>query len=247
MAGKVGPRRLVPMEMFGIHVAQSAEPKKPLVRVEPVEGKRGELLAVDRGHILEPVAQPKGAVVTEVVAQEHVIRRSLGGRRLQGWVRIEERHHRRPAVVRNPMHAHPAIVVRQVFDQPIDRVVGVGRFVDTRGITGCPSRPNHRERAFGAVLPPNILANDQILIANQRGIALQLTATGRLSVIRRSDQQDRKRRGRRLRAPDHRIELDAVAHRDHRDAVLIVGRRALDSEKHRENRNDHGVTTETSR
>ena len=235
------------MEMLGVDIAQSTQPKEPLIGVEPIERKGRELLAVHRRHILEPVAQPKGAVVTEVVAQEHVVRRGLRRRCLEGWVGIQEGHHGRPTVVRDSMHSHPAVVVRQVFHEPIDRVVCVRRLVDARGIARLSGRTNHREGAFGSVLAPNILADDQILIADQGRIALQFTPAGRLGIVRRPHQENRQWRRRRPGTPDHGIQFDPIAHRDCRPTVLIVGGRTLDRKKRNEDREYHGVTTDTSR
>ena len=53
------------------------------------------------GGILKAVAQAEGAVVVEVVSQEHVGGRSLLGDRLQRGVRFEHRHHGQPAAVGN--------------------------------------------------------------------------------------------------------------------------------------------------
>lgn len=44
-------------------------------------------------------------------------------------MRIEHPHHRRAAFIRNAEHPDAAIVVRDVFEKPFNRIPGVGTLV----------------------------------------------------------------------------------------------------------------------
>ena len=126
---------ILPLKYFAIDVRQRAELQIPLEGVVAVELEVGvDLVRLHHGDVLEAVAEAKGAVVMEVVAEEHVGRRGLRRHRLEGRVRVEHRHHRQPAVVADAEHADPAVVVRHVLEEPVDGVVGVGAFVDGLGV-----------------------------------------------------------------------------------------------------------------
>ena len=61
------------------------------------------------------------------------------------------------SVVRNTQNADLFVALRNVFDEPVDRVVGVGRFVYRRRILWAVERAVHHIVALGAVFAANVL------------------------------------------------------------------------------------------
>ncbi len=72
-------------------------------------------------------------------------------------MRIDERHQRQEAVVRDAENADASIRLRNVFHQPIDGVVGVSGVVHLRRVLRTLQRAVHHVVAFGAVLAANVL------------------------------------------------------------------------------------------
>ena len=81
----------------------------------------------------------KGAVVEPVVAHPAIDHRALRHRRLERRMRVDLRHQRREAQVAGTDDADLAVRFRRVLHQPLDGVVGVGRFVDAGVVR--PARP----------------------------------------------------------------------------------------------------------
>lgn len=67
-------------------------------------------------------------------------------------------HHGVEPRIGTPGESHPAVVVRDVPDQPVDRVVAVGRLV---GLTAAGG-PDMLEVALAHIAPPDILHDDDI-------------------------------------------------------------------------------------
>ena len=72
-------------------------------------------------------------------------------------MRIDQRHQRQKAVVGDAEDSDFAIGFRNIFDQPIDGVVGVGGVIDRRRILRAVQRTIHDVVAFGAILAAHVL------------------------------------------------------------------------------------------
>src|ERR1700735_1870082 len=79
-------------------------------------------------------------------------------------MRLQERHRREPATVGNYELTGTSVIVRNIFNQPIDGVVGVGAFVDRVWIFSVSRRPLHNKRAFRAKSSADILKDKNIPI-----------------------------------------------------------------------------------
>ncbi len=79
---------------------------------------------------IETLRERERAVVMPVVAEVPVDERRLRTRRLVRRVRVDHSRGREEAGRRDAPGADATVVVRDVLDQPVDRVVGVGAFVD---------------------------------------------------------------------------------------------------------------------
>ena len=81
-------------------------------------------------------------------------------------MRMEQRQPCRQPVVRHAVDAYFAVVVRHIFNQPLDRVVGVIGFVGLFGIVCIVSR-GHQEHAFRFESPAEILDDKDITVCCQ--------------------------------------------------------------------------------
>ena len=147
-------------------------------------------------------------------------------------MRVYERHRHREAFVRAADHTDAAVALRDVFHEPVDRVVGVGRVVHLRRVQRPAQRTRHDVFALGLVLAPDVLINPDVAVGREqlveqrqrrdhvrRPVALRAGC----GFVRRPRQQHR-RVARALRHDDHRVEPHAVAHRDHHFALHVVVR-----------------------
>ena len=98
------------------------------------------------------------AVVMEIVPHEPIRNRRLRRHGLQRRMRIDHAGRRIKSRIGDPPHADFAVVVRDILDQPVDRVVGIGRFIDIPGpfLVGIV-RSHVDELAFGHHRAPHIL------------------------------------------------------------------------------------------
>jgi len=154
----------------------------------------------------------------EIVAEKHVGGRGLRRSRFQRRMRRERGHRRRPARIRDADDADAAIVIGHVFDQPLDRVVGIGHFVHKLRIVleHGDRRALHHELAFGFVASADVLEDEGVAVAGERAeFPLRpVRIFGRL--IGRAFEDDRQWAGGIFRREDVGVQLHAVAHRDHR-------------------------------
>ena len=201
-----------------------------VVALPPVHvGLARRFLVVDVAHHLlaeRPVVEP-------VVAHPAVDHRVHRHRHLQRRVRVEERHQRQESVVGNPEDADPAVGFRHVLHEPVDRVVGVGRMIDRGRVLRPAQRPVHHVIAFGAVLAAHVLHRADVAAFDDHvgGVVIALQDRAEMAavgvarqarrVVGRPRQQDR-RASRALRHDHDRVQLHAVAHRDHHDALDVV-------------------------
>src|SRR6185312_4122092 len=72
-------------------------------------------------------------------------------------MRIDERHQGLESVVGDAEDADLAVGLGDVLYEPVDGVVGVGRFIDLRWIERADEWPIHDEVAFGAILAADVL------------------------------------------------------------------------------------------
>ena len=236
MPDVIVPRGNLAVQELWIHVGERAELQIPLVGVVDVEGELGILLPrFHHRRVLEAVGEAECAVVMEVVPQPHVGRRGLRRRGFERRVRIGERHRRRPAVVGHAEHPGAAVVRGHVLHEPIDRVVGVGRFIDCLGVV--PMRrvahgALHHELAFRLVAATDVLKREDVAVV----IPTRRDARPRIGdPVGRAAEENRSRRRGGFRYVDLGIEAHAVAHRHHRGDVrelrAVVGLRARDQRR----------------
>ncbi len=170
------------------------------------------------GGVLEPVTQAEGAVVVEIITQIHVRWRRLFGDGLERRVRLDHRHGRQPAAVGNSQHAHASVVVRNVLEQPVDGVVGVGALVDGLRVVRVAGPAQHHELAFGFVTPANILEDEDVTFRNQLAVVLELGGDSFLVVrhpVGRALENERQRLRSVLGRVDFRVQVHAVTHGNH--------------------------------
>ena len=144
MLGELSPK---PDLFHAALSAQFAGGPGPHVHVVFVEVRRPpqcrvvarRLLFVNVRHVL----LPERTVVKPIVAHPAVDHRVHRDRDFQCRMRIHHGHQRQKPVVRDAEDADLSIALRNVFDEPVDRVVGVGRFVDRRRILRPVQRPVH--------------------------------------------------------------------------------------------------------
>ena len=238
------------VEVPCIDVGERPEIEIPLVGVVAIEAE--VFLLLRRLHhrgILEAVAQPEGAIVMEVVAQEHVGGRRLRRCRLERGVRIEHRHHGEPAWVRNAQHAHSTVVVRHAMDQPFDRVVRIGAFVHRARVPalarwpGGPGGPHHDELPLRRVAAADVLKDEDVTVSGERVVVAAQRTGGAGDPVRRAREDERQRRMHSAWDEDRGVQLDAVAHRDHRlgEVEPRSGIRLLREEPQREEERDHAM------
>ena len=72
-------------------------------------------------------------------------------------MRINHAHRRVKTRIRNTEHAYFAVIVRNIFDEPIDRIVGICAFVDILCSFLGVVWPHVDIFAFGPVAATNVL------------------------------------------------------------------------------------------
>ncbi len=88
-------------------------------------------------------------------------------------VRIDEGHEGEEAVVGNAEDADLAVGFGNVFDEPVDGVVGVGGMVNQRGVLRAAERAGHHVVALGAVLAPHVLNHADVAALDDQFPSLQ--------------------------------------------------------------------------
>ena len=155
------------MEQAPIVIGQAAQLQIPLIGIVPVEADRDiRFGGFERIGVLVSITEAKGAVVVEIIAQEHVCRRSFFASGPERRMRVENAHNSRPAEVGSAVNADAAIVIRQVFHQPIDRVVSVGGFID-HFLAWQARGPHHHELSFRPEFAADVLTGEDITIGGQ--------------------------------------------------------------------------------
>ena len=165
----------------------------------------------------------------EIVTEEHVGGGSLLGDGFERGMGLEHAHHGEPAAVGNAQQTDAAVVVRNVFDEPVDAVVGVRAFIDGLGIVRVANWPLHDEFAFRAVAAANVLKDEDVAFRNHFRVAAEFAAVA-LLVVAQAIRRALKDHGQRLRGGfwriNFRVQLQAVARRDH-DVSFVEERRIV--------------------
>ena len=168
-----------------------------------------------------------------VVAHPPVDHRIHRNRDFERRMRIDQAHQWLESVVGNPQLSHLAIRLGGVLDEPVDRVPGVGRLVDLGVIERADERAIHDVIALGAVLAADILHHADVAAGNNDVLRIVVPVQFRAKVralgicrrgarvVRRARHEDRRVAG-AFGNKDHRVQLDAVPHRDHHVAPRVV-------------------------
>ncbi len=221
---EIVPRRNFAVKIFFVGVGESAHAQIPLEHVEAVERKAKIFArAFKQCRVLEAVGQTKCAIVKKIVAQPRIAHAGLLGDCFQRGMRIDHAHGDQIAGIGNSVHANPAIVVCDVFDQPVDRVVGVCAFVHFFGISRIGRGMQHLKFASGAVAPTNILKNKNVAVSKHVRVAIQAVAHSLVrsgNPIRRAVQQHWQRFFGVCRRVNFRVQLYAIADRNHHLALV---------------------------
>ena len=172
--------------------AQRRKREVPLERVVARRGRRHTQVGRGLHHpgVFEPVGEPEGSLMKEVVAHPRIAHRGLGTDGLERGVRPDSRDGREPTGIRHAIDADAAVVVRHMLDEPVDRVVGVGAFVGAR-MAGA-GRTVHVERALGAKAATDVL-EDEDVAAQAQIMGAPRHAGVAAGLVRRARHQDRQR------------------------------------------------------
>jgi len=95
--------------------------------------------------------------VEPVVAAPAIDHRVHGHGDFQRGMGIEEGHQRQESVVRDAEDTDVAVRLRDVLDEPVDGVVGVGGVIDRRWVARAVERAVHDVIALRAVLATDVL------------------------------------------------------------------------------------------
>jgi len=168
-------------------------------------------------------------------------------------MRVEEGHDDGEALVGRAEHADAAIGHGEIFDEPVDGVVGVGGVVGAGGVEAAVHGwRRHEVGAFGAVFAADVLVDADVagfdedlvaeieLVEHAGGVFMGRGAVCSGGGRSRTDAgggaigcgacgcvvgcagEDDRRVGGGFGDDDDGVELDAVAHGDHLDALDVV-------------------------
>ena len=110
-------------------------------------------------------------------------------------MRIDQRHQRSEAQITAADDPDLAVAFRDMLDQPVNRVVGIGRLVNPRIVQWPDDRAVHHVQALGIVFSADVLVDANVVVLNEFGVhggqdvsdRLALDARRRmLGVIRRA-------------------------------------------------------------
>ena len=153
----------------------------------------------------------------KIIAHPGITHRGLRRSGFQGGMRFNQCHHRCPAAIRNSEHAHAPIIVADIFEQPVNRVVCIRRFVYRFGIIFIfAQRTIHHEFAFGFIASANVLKNKNVTVFDEfflRGI--EVFALMIINAIGRAIHQERQRLSHIFRRENHRMQFGSIAHQNH--------------------------------
>ena len=207
------------LEESAVGVGKRSELQVPLEGVVAIDERRRARDLLGRLHhvgVFEAVAQAKRTVVVEVIPQPHVRRRCLLHDSRERRMRIERSHHRQPSRVARAEHADTPVVPGHILEEPFDRVVGIGTFVDGLRVLAVARLTEHHEGPFGLEPPADVLQDDDVAVGEE--IPERGGDAGRrvlADAIRRSREEDRQLACLILWRVHLGVQPNAVAHRDH--------------------------------
>src|SRR6266404_6102869 len=101
-----------------------------------------------------------------IIVHPLIDRRRLLADRFERGMRMQERQRAREPIIGNSVHPHLTVVIGHVFDEPVDAVISVSRFVG-RSWVGQIYLRRELEYTFGFEAPPKILDNEDVAILHQ--------------------------------------------------------------------------------
>src|SRR6185437_14202469 len=138
----------------------------PQVDVIVVEGARLPQLIIRAGaHLLVDIWKAlltKGAVVEPIIAAPAIHHGIHGHGYFERWMRIDHCSQSQKSIVGDAEHADLAVRFGGVFYQPIDGVVGIGRFIHRGWIERSAHRARHDVIALTVVLATDVLDHSDI-------------------------------------------------------------------------------------
>ncbi|MDX6461650.1 MAG: hypothetical protein QOE55_5347 [Acidobacteriaceae bacterium] len=126
------------MQILRIRLGEGPKVQVPLIGVIgiEVEVRIRVLIGLFQHRVLEGIALAQRSVAVHIVVHPLVHRRSLFADCLQRRVRMQQRQPCRQSVVRHPIDAHSAVVMRNILHQPVDRVVRIVGLVGLLRVVG---------------------------------------------------------------------------------------------------------------
>src|SRR5262245_41137047 len=100
----------------------------------------------------------------KIIADPHIRRRGLLNGSLERRMLIEHAHYSQPRAVARARHTDAPVIIWDIFEQPIDRVVRVGAFIDSVLVLRIARLPEHDELPLGLEPPANILRDDDVAV-----------------------------------------------------------------------------------
>jgi hypothetical protein len=139
---------------------------------------------------------------------------------------IDAGHRRVKPGIRDAVDADAAIVIRNILDQPIDRVVSVAGFVNLVSLFVGDVWPHIFVFAFAHIAPAHVLIDEDIAFARKQIIGPKRIAKSvqavRRDAVTRAVKHERILLLRVLRLVDRSEELHTVAHRNHHFALAVM-------------------------
>src|ERR1700687_1051004 len=86
-------------------------------------------------------------------------------------MRVDQTHGHEKTVVRNSVHAYTAVVVFNVFYQPLDGIVGIRALIGSVWLRVAVQRAEHLKCSLGAVAPAYVLEDKNVAFAEQFRVA----------------------------------------------------------------------------
>ncbi len=143
---------------------------------------------------------------------------------------LQHPHHRQPPAVGNSQQPHASVVARNIFHQPVDRVVSVRALINRFQVFRVAHWPLHHKRSFRPIPPANILKHKNVVVRNHLHIAPKLPAESLLIVIqavRCALQYNRQRLLRTFRRIDLRMQLHPIPRPNHHFRLIEQQRPVL--------------------
>ena len=140
---------------------------------------------------------------------------------------VDAGHGREEAGVGHAEDADAAVVVGDVLEQPLDRVVGVAGLVHPGRIRRIVERPVHEELPLAAVAAADVLGDEDVAVGREEAVVVTHDRIAG-DAVRRAREQERQRVPDVAWRADAGVEVDAVTDGDLDEAAGVgCGRQAL--------------------